>query len=314
MVKSFEEFISEGFWKSGINRAKSGDVRREEKYKKFYQDGVFPVEGYKGFFFQFEYLPGLSPVVYIYKTPVEDVLCTFFAVEKVKNNRYKYCITDKYSFNSYSLDNRPDREDVLKIAISDEFVDAVNKSMLNVPNKYFFKNYKTTSIDESFWKSGIQRASDNKTRIEDANPIDDVFQFFSTCIKKQFPNTTIKPRLEVENKKCFEITFSPFDGKDYFLNIGLGIKFDHVINFVFKEEITTRFIFTKVYMELHRFNENTRNHIDTTKSSIIDKDKLRSTLKKYQYIEDVFLDKIQKVRNIKDELKAREILLDTSDI
>lgn len=170
---------------------------------------------------------------------------------------------------------------------------------------------KDNPINEGLWKSGIERAKSDKTRLGDADPLQDVFKFFKRCIKTKFPKTNIVPQMEVGSKTTCHLSFSPFDGKTYFLNMEFFVKYGRD-----GHELDTRKVYTAFWNELNNWVHTKRdvlNNQDLVNDA--DNDKLRQDLKKYEYIAGVFLERLEKTISPKlSKEEVRDILLNTNDI
>lgn len=158
MIKKFEEFIKESFWKSGINRAKENTVRQEEKDSFFYKDGMFPIKGFHNWFLKFVHVNKIFKRVHVYLKPDEIEMASYLdVVRKGKNQPFK--IRDASTCVYTTTDGKITNE-IMEILTSDEFIDAINDTLAEMPEKYF-------SMNESLWKSGINRAKTGEERIED---------------------------------------------------------------------------------------------------------------------------------------------------
>lgn len=71
MIKKFDEFIKEGFWKSGINRAKTNTIRQEDiphPIDDKFDRRVYQIEEYPEYYIAIAWLKreGFIPAVYLY--------------------------------------------------------------------------------------------------------------------------------------------------------------------------------------------------------------------------------------------------------
>lgn len=131
-IKKFEEFIKEGFWKPGIERAKNGEVRKEDKLPDFFQkDYVYPVEGYKGYFFEVD-AKNYSCGIEVYHAP-DDVL-----------PKWKYIdidwVDDRMRIESVDtteedLDELSDEE--IEVRDDNDFIEAINTVLYSLPDSVF---------------------------------------------------------------------------------------------------------------------------------------------------------------------------------
>lgn len=190
---------------------------------------------------------------------------------------------------------------VMTLRISEEQTDDPKRIIL----------IKDKPINEGMWKSGIERAKSDKTRLGDADNLQDVFKFFKKCIKAKFPKTNIVPELEVGSKTTCCVTFSPFDGKTYFLNLEMFVKYGDVVY-----EYDLRKVYTAFWNALRDWVHIKRDRLNNVKLvNDADNDKLRQDLKKYEYISGVFLERLEKTISPKlTQEEVRDILLNTNDI
>lgn len=130
--------LEEGMWKSGLDRAKKNVARIEDRDSVYYLDNVFPVEGYDGYYFQYRNSADdfFSKEVRIYIKPHEQTLCNFYDIAG-----HNVPIIRSSDSMGYTNNGDPDFSKQLELVKSNEFVDAVNKSMDKLPRKYFKKFY-----------------------------------------------------------------------------------------------------------------------------------------------------------------------------
>lgn len=164
-------------------------------------------------------------------------------------------------------------------------------------------------VSEGLWKSGVERAKTNSARLEDITPLREVFNFFKTCIKAQFPKTEVEPKMDDESKTMCCITFSPFDGKNYFLNLEFFVEFRNR-----DDDQNLRTVYTKFYNSFNDWNEMNRVKLSYP-DMISNGDKKKQDLKKYQHILGIFLDRLFRSTSSKlTQSEIRDILLDTTNI
>lgn len=159
MIKKFEEFIKESLWKSGINRAKENTVRQEEKDSFFYKDGMFPIKGFHNWFLKFVRVNKVFKRVRVYLKPDETEMASYHdVIRRGKNAPFK--IRDASECVYVTTGGRI-TDEIREILTSDKFIDAINDTLAEMPEKYF------SQMNESLWKSGINRAKTGEERIED---------------------------------------------------------------------------------------------------------------------------------------------------
>ena len=132
MIKTFEEFINEGFWKDGINRAKSGEKRIEDRLPAFFQrKDVYPIKGYDNYFFKIDPLQ-TSMGIEVYHAP-DDVI------------RWKY-IDIEWENDKMVIDNidRIGEEDLTDeefvLRDDDDFISAINDELRSLPESVFYND------------------------------------------------------------------------------------------------------------------------------------------------------------------------------
>lgn len=88
MVLKFQDYIKEGLWKSGVNRAKNGDIRREDIPQPIELWGrtVYELKDYPGYYISIAWRrkDNFKPKVYLYHESEEDDPAGFY--EGIKSN------------------------------------------------------------------------------------------------------------------------------------------------------------------------------------------------------------------------------------
>ena len=140
--KKMNGLVTEGFWKNGIKRSKNNEPRQEDKDSIFYKENVFPVEGYDGWYFQFEYSNGFKgKQVHIYFKPCEDPLFTFYDVVRNPSSKYASMIRTPFDMGYKRPDKIDDYANKKNLVQSDEFIKTVNNLLKKVPKEYFKKGF-----------------------------------------------------------------------------------------------------------------------------------------------------------------------------
>lgn len=137
-----KSLLGEGFWKDGIKRSKNNEPRQEDKDSIFYKENVFPVDGYDGWYFQFEYSNGFKgKQVHIYFKPCEDPLFTFYDVVRNPSSKYASMIRTPFDMGYKRPDKIDNYANKKNLVQSDEFIKTVNNLLKKVPKEYFKKGF-----------------------------------------------------------------------------------------------------------------------------------------------------------------------------
>lgn len=135
MIKKFEEYISEDFWKTGIQRAKSNNKRMENKFpESFYKEkDLHEVIGFDGYFISI----GLKKHVcnlYVYHEPnpehIEVMQCDMFMSFNKECPQFEWYGDLNHSDFLWAGENTTDEE--FDTIYTDEFVEAVNTTLKNI--------------------------------------------------------------------------------------------------------------------------------------------------------------------------------------
>lgn len=112
MVKNFEDWVNEGLWSKGIQRSKSGVLRKEDEAFFKQDDIVQIVEPFSSYYI----LDDMDEnATYIYKYPNTKWLAKFFDIV-IRDNKIEYDSIDFVS--NLDMDER-------KRILSHEFRDAI---------------------------------------------------------------------------------------------------------------------------------------------------------------------------------------------
>ena len=341
-----EDQINEGFWKDSIKRAKDNTERIEDRINSNVYDlkpldfglpflvasNLLSIDDDRQIVFG-DYiegnerkkieklgwrLPKMSELKRLLKktkqTYREDIPGRI--VYRIHNDKaaivFALSDNEQYAFRLFTEDTNPNnhKADVIYLSPSvhsgnelrygeEQIIKFLSAYVLLVKDK---------KVNEGFWKDGIKRAKENKTRLEDINPINDVFNFFKTCIKMKFPKTDKEPTLKEEAESTYNLVFSPSDGKNYFLNFNEYVVCGKDI------ESDTRKVYTAFWRTLDAFVHMKRVRLSNA-DMISNADKYKQDLKRYENIKGVFLERLQ--RTISPKLtkeEVRNILLDTNYI
>lgn len=129
MIKKFNEYIGEGFWKQGVNRAKSNEKRMENKYTYAFisENDLHKVKGFEDYYISC-YMHDGTLYVYIYHEPNQEY------IELAKCSDYKHGChqimwTDDLNFSDFCETNDGVTDEEFDTIYTEEFVDAANETI-----------------------------------------------------------------------------------------------------------------------------------------------------------------------------------------
>ena len=163
MILKFEDYIKEGLWSKGLERAQTGEERLEDK------TNYFKVDDYD-YFFKFKWGKTIKTcAIEIYTEPDTDGLVAKFKYPNIRKiNGPKYIITDVYG-NEYTVDNEnvdvdvdmlidefdnEDYYDILHDVTTPEFVININNTIKDKLKPSIFSK----PLNEGLWRKGLERA------------------------------------------------------------------------------------------------------------------------------------------------------------
>ena len=137
MIKKFEEYISEGFWKDSIKRAKDNIPRTEDIPKpiksKNWHHIVYPLDGYDGYFIGITWLKkkNFEPRVYVYYEKEE--FGAIYGYKDIQNNG----VDKRFNIDGANVFAIEFNIDYKTNVMPDAFNDAVNKLLKRLPDSAF---------------------------------------------------------------------------------------------------------------------------------------------------------------------------------
>ena len=135
MIKKFEEYISEGFWKDGIKRAKSNTKRIENSYPQSFiqQNNLHKVEGYNDYYISIHIIKNTC-VIHIYHEPnpeyIDALKCTYFVHGRCPDILW----SGDLNHCDFMLINDGVTDEEFDTIYTDEFVDALKSTLKKLPN------------------------------------------------------------------------------------------------------------------------------------------------------------------------------------